>query len=149
MLVLFVIFLMIGVLSVPVGAEENPGWTFGNTRGPNGLSGNTVIRYTGTATEVEIPRIDGGWTVIMIGQNAFSDAETVRKVIVGDHIKAIIYGAFASCESLEEVVLPKSIIIGAAAFSGCTNLKRINFPYEQNIIEHSTFKNSVKSDYYF
>ena len=139
---ILIVALLNGMFFVSVSAVENPDWTFGNTRAPNGVSGNTVIRYLGTDTEVEIPQVDGGWNVLIVGQGAFSEADSVKKVIVGDNVKVINYAAFAGCESLEEVVLPKSITVVSAAFSGCVNLKKINFPYEQGIIDNSTFKNT-------
>ena len=55
--------------------------------------------------------------------------EKISKVRIGDGITAIPDYAFAGCENLVDVVIPKTArTIGKCAFAQCMNLARINIP---------------------
>ena len=55
--------------------------------------------------------------------------EGISKVRIGDGITAIPDYAFAGCENLVDVVIPKTArTIGKCAFAQCMNLARINIP---------------------
>ena len=55
--------------------------------------------------------------------------EKISKVRIGDGITAIPDYAFAGCENLVDVVIPKTArTIGKCAFAQCINLARINIP---------------------
>lgn len=48
---------------------------------------------------------------------------------ISDDVKSIGYGAFAGCFSLENVIIPHTVIkIGNIAFGGCISLKNITIP---------------------
>lgn len=145
--ILLMLLVVIGALSINAAAAENADWKIFNGRTGSGLSGHCVRGYVGSDTEVTIPRTHEGWTVLFVAQNAFSDADGVKKVTVGDNIKEIEYGGFAGATGLETVVLPESIRIGPAAFSGCTSLKNINFPYKQDVIDNNTFKDTALTSF--
>lgn len=50
------------------------------------------------------------------------------EIIISDGITAIYANAFANCEGLTSVTIPPSVQkIGKKAFSGCVNLKTVNF----------------------
>ena len=60
---------------------------------------------------------------------SFFYGSSVIRVVLGEGITEIGYGAFQNCTALEEVVLPQSLrLIDAMAFYGCTNLKTIELP---------------------
>ena len=66
--------------------------------------------------------------------------------INGRSIKVTSIGgsAFYSCENLETVKLPESIIsIGAGAFCDCANLRLINIPSSVIIIDRAAFENDT------
>lgn len=63
-----------------------------------------------------------------------------NKITVPEGTIEIGQSAFCDCDSLEEIILPKSIrIIHKRAFENCYNLKQINLPEGLEIIEDSAF----------
>ena len=73
-----------------------------------------------------------------IASGAFSRS-SVKKVTVPDSVQAL-YGSFASCVSLEEVVLPDSLSsIGYCTFLGCFSLESITIPDSVTFIGESSF----------
>ncbi len=64
-----------------------------------------------------------------IRAHAFRNSK-LKRIRIPSTVKKIGFGAFSSCDYLEEVILPESIqSIGQLAFSACENLKTvINFP---------------------
>lgn len=64
--------------------------------------------------------------IIEIGSDAFESCYDLEEVIIGDNVKIIKDCAFIDCENLHSITLPKDIIIGSSAFSGCKNLENSN-----------------------
>lgn len=64
-----------------------------------------------------------------IGAHCFRNSK-LRRLILPSTVTRIDFGAFSSCDNLEEVVLPEGIRkIGPLAFSECENLKTVvNYP---------------------
>ena len=61
---------------------------------------------------------------------------------VPDGVKTICYGAFSSCISLHEIILPETIeIIDNCAFFNCLNLKNINLTSNIRYIGKNAFNN--------
>ncbi|MGN0517722.1 MAG: ubiquitin-like protein [Acutalibacteraceae bacterium] len=69
----------------------------------------TITKYSGTATEVEIPSIIDGKTVKTIGTNAFLNCTSLASVTIPSGVKTIGHTAFAGCTSLESIFLPNSL----------------------------------------
>lgn len=66
--------------------------------------------------------------------------ERISKVRIGDGITAIPDYAFAGCENLVDVVIPKTArTIGKCAFAQCVNLTQINIPEGVTSIADDTF----------
>lgn len=66
-----------------------------------------------------------------------------KKVVIGDGILGIDDSTFAGFVSLEEVELPKSLmVIGEYAFADCWNLKKIGPLPSLNFIEKNAFEHS-------
>ena len=85
-----------------------------------------VTGYTGTSTEVNIPRTIGGKNVVEIANNAFENNETVTKVTVPSTVTEIGVAAFQSTSHLKEVRLSKNLTeLSDTAFfnSGLTGIK--------------------------
>lgn len=81
-----------------------------------------------------------------IHAHAFRNSK-LRRVVLPSTVRKIGFGAFSSCDLLEEVVLPENIqSIGRLAFSECENLKTVrNYPdhgigerafYEYRLSQH-------------
>ncbi len=100
------------------------------------------------------PEIDG-YTVSVIGHNAFYKCNSIIKVTLPDTIKSIESSAFRSC-NLEEIDMQPGIeTIGDYAFADCTKLKSITFKdglksvgdrafYDCDDMEEANFPNSVE-----
>ncbi len=83
------------------------------------ISGNTLLKYTGTAETVSVP--DG---IEIIAEEAFADNSYVKKLKLPSSLEQINYAAFSNCSSLSEVSVPDSVTnIGTAAFTNCSALK--------------------------
>jgi len=66
-----------------------------------------------------------------------------KKIVIADGIRGIDNGAFAGFLSLEEVELPKTLmVIGEYAFADCWNLKKIGPLPSPNFIEKNAFEHS-------
>ena len=67
--------------------------------------------------------------VTMIGERAFSDDTSIKKVVIGKDVKQIAECAFYGNETIEEIVIANGVeVIGGGAFVGCTALTNIILP---------------------
>ena len=91
--------------------------------------GVTIDSYTGNEENIVIPDVINGYAVTAIGNNAFSDCNSIKRITIPNSVTTIGVYAFAECSNLEDVIIPKSVTtIGSDAFSGCTNLVSITIP---------------------
>lgn len=98
-----------------------------------------VTGYRGEGTEITIPEILGGCTVIAISDNAFAK-KNISKVVLPDTVKSIGTSTFSNCMLLESINLPSGLEeIGALAFYGCDLLKRIAVPETVTAIGEKAF----------
>ena len=82
-----------------------------------------LLEYTGDKEIVEIP--DG---VKIIGECAFCENKSIKKVIIPDSVTQIKKNAFSRCSELQEVVLGKGLSsLGIACFTHCKALTSIDF----------------------
>ena len=96
-------------------------------------SNATIIAYSGSAGEVEIPSLIDGNAVKTIGGGStpiFGGANsTVTKVTVPENVTAIAPNAFKNCTSLSQILLPSSVkTIEEYSFQNCSGLKSIKIP---------------------
>lgn len=61
-----------------------------------------------------------------IPDNAFSDMESLKSVVVPESLKSIGSRAFAGCTSLESITLPGVTSIGDSAFDGCMSMTSVS-----------------------
>ena len=65
-----------------------------------------------------------------IGNYAFDNCTTIKKVEISNGIKVIGYNAFRNCSSLTSIIIPNSVLsIGQYAFYGCSSLTSITIPF--------------------
>lgn len=113
------------------------------------ISGGTaiILRYTGSATAIEIPATVGTLTnrypVTAIASRAFMEKTDLTKVVIPEGVTSIGTQAFAYCLDLTEISLPTSLRdIGASAFTGCRSLTRLEIPAAVSIIGVQVFFNT-------
>ncbi|MCD7741996.1 MAG: fibronectin type III domain-containing protein [Ruminococcus sp.] len=87
----------------------------------------TIVRYNGSATNLTIPSKLGGYKVTKIGDCAFENNMTLKKVTIPNTVTSIGSGAFLGCYSLKQINIPKSVkSIGKYAMGGDDNTFRIS-----------------------
>ena len=94
-------------------------------------SDNTVCihSYTGTATEITLPKAINNKTVTSMDAGALSNLTALKKVTVPDSFKSISREAFKGCTALTAVNIGSGVAsIGADAFKNCISMKEITIP---------------------
>lgn len=85
-----------------------------------------ILRLSGTAWEVPVPESIGGYPVKVIGKKAFLSRKNIRRIVLPDTVEEVGDWAFAYCDGLEEISLPRrEIRFGRAVFLECCSLKRV------------------------
>lgn len=90
--------------------------------------------------EITIPSTLGGYTVTIIGEDAFSFCTSITSIIIPNSVTSIDSGAFYTCDSLTSITIPNNVTsIGGYAFDGCTSLTNITLSNSLNSIEGYVF----------
>ncbi len=102
-----------------------------------------ITAYIGTDTKVVIPETIDGYTVTVIGKNAFSGNGTLTSVTFPDTLTEIQCYAFYKCTSLESVVIPDSVTtLSTFCFAENPNLSSVtlskNWTYTTNYYNNIT-----------
>ncbi len=100
-----------------------------------------VSDFIGSQKEIVIPSQHKGKPVTAIGDNAFLDANEIRRVEIPDGVTSIGKRAFQYCEEMVEISIPDSVVsIGESAFFQCSVLTDIELPENLTAIEAWTFR---------
>jgi uncharacterized repeat protein (TIGR02543 family) len=99
------------------------------------LDGNnaTIIKYTGSDTDVIVPDTLDDHPVVAIGYQAFQDSSIAADITSvsmesATHLQSIGGQAFCTCNKLSSVTLPPSLqTIGKQAFINCSSLNTVTF----------------------
>ena len=109
---------------------------------PSIVRGYTVIRIGDFAfsgceiSEVEIPN-----TITSIGNSAFNQCSNLSHVSIPESMKSIGADCFEWCESLSSLSIPDSVVeIGSGAFRFCKNLSSIKLSANIKTIKNCTFE---------
>lgn len=114
---------------VTVTKDENSDYSEGLEYTSNG-DGTCYVSGMGTCTDTEIviPAIYNGMSVVAIDRDAFSGNTKITSVVIPNSVAKIDWNAFYQCTALAEIIIPGSVKeIGNRAFAGCTNLKKAVF----------------------
>ncbi len=68
-----------------------------------------ITSYTGTSSQVKIPKSIDGRKVIAIGSNSFSENSQITSVTIPDSVQFIDAYAFDDCDQLKTVYIPASV----------------------------------------
>lgn len=99
-----------------------------------------IVNYQGSSINVIVPETIDGKTVTQIGTKAFAKCNWIKKVTLPKSITRIDDMAFIVCEKLEKINLPSGLIyLGKGAFLGCSSLKRIQIPSSLTELNDTTF----------
>ena len=91
--------------------------------GTGELTQDYVNEHIGDATEIVISGFSS------IGDEAFGNNGTIKKVIFNDGLETIGSYAFWECNNLESIAIPQSVtLIDYGAFSGCSSLLNVTIP---------------------
>ena len=108
----------------------------------------TITGYNGSDEVVKIPSYIEGYPVSIIGEEAFSKKQGLKKVILSDTVKEIGKKAFYESVELEEVVMPEGLsVISEEAFKFCTALSAVNLPDTLTFIYNGAFENCTSLKY--
>ena len=102
----------------------------------------TINGYTGDTADLTIPEEVDGYTVKYIGKESFANYSVLKKITLPDSVEAVEEYAFSGCVNLKTVEFSKNLKkIGFGAFFGCSSLKNITLPEGIETIEDSAFEN--------
>lgn len=145
--VFLAIILAFSVLAViPAAAEVNVEWEY--LLNDDGETA-TIVKYTGSETDVTIPgEIDGHTVTRLSWKDTGEDFDfygmfekNVEKVTIPDTVTTIGIGAFTCCSTLKEVTIPDSVVeIEEYAFLRCTSLKSVVIPDSVTRMGYQTFE---------
>lgn len=99
----------------------------------------TLIKYKGTATNVNIPTMIDGYQVNDFGET-FRGNTSIVSIVIPDSVLAISPSAFANCSALTTVTIGNSVeTIGKSAFSGCKKLVSLTIGNKVSTIGDGAF----------
>ncbi len=80
-----------------------------------------------------------------LGQYAFDYCTSLQEIVLPDSLVAIQKGAFLDCTSLTNIILPEGLLsIEIAAFDGCTSLSSITLPDSLTTLGWGIFANCTE-----
>jgi len=93
-------------------------------------TGVTIIKYTGDASEIEVPSTIKKKPVTSIGDYAFADQFNLKNVIIPQSVTSIGEGVFYNCNNLFSVAIPDRATCNSNAFKSCN----IQNSFKYNVI---------------
>ena len=93
----------------------------------------TITGPAGSPTTLNIPskiRVNKkDYTIISIGESAFSKCTSLTSITIPDSVTSIESKAFSECESLTSIIIPESVTsINKQTYSRCYSLSSITIP---------------------
>ena len=97
--------------------------------------GNSAFYNNKTLKKITLPE-----GVVKIGLYAFDNCKNLEYILIPDSVKEIKFNAFSDCEKLREVRLPASLeTIGTNAFSRCYSLENLYVNSSLAAVEKDAF----------
>ena len=83
--------------------------------------------------------------ITSVGEKAFEQFTSVKKVTISNSVKTIKESAFESCSLLETIDLGEGVVtIERGAFMWCTSLENVTIPDSTEVLKESAFGNCEK-----
>ena len=99
------------------------------------IQDGVLVGYKGRDKSVQIP--DG---VMVIGDYAFSDCDSLTSITIPNGVTVIREGAFARCSNLTTITIPEGVTtIGRGAFQYCNSVTSITIPNSVSFIDLTAF----------
>lgn len=99
------------------------------------MNGNTLTKYTGTASVVSVPA-----TVKEIGPEAFTNCANITSLNLPASVEKIGSGAFRGCSSLQTLVIGNGVTdIDSQAFADCKSLVSVSIPKTVKMLGSGVF----------
>ena len=104
----------------------------------------TITKYTGSDEELVIPDTLGGYPVVAIGERAFRNNSSIKKIRFADSIETIGNLAFYQCKTLEEVNLGNGVktLVGSS-FSNCGTIGTLIIGKSLAVVGTNTFNGTT------
>lgn len=100
----------------------------------------TLVKYTGTSSEIIVPSRLGGKPLVNIKGGAFIFNDYINSVVLPDTVKNMEGSVFYGCHNLQKIHFPTDITsIPMETFAGCSSLKEFNFSTNVVKIEKEAF----------
>lgn len=130
------IFGIVPMYAITVNAETSGYYTYTVSDGKATITDcNTSI-----SGNVKIPSKLGGYPVISIGYDAFSNCISITSITIPEGIENIGEDAFFYCKNLTNISIPNSVTnIGSLAFYNCKNLKNVSLGNNVTSIGYRVF----------
>ena len=87
----------------------------------------TITKYTGSAMTLTIPETLGGYVVQKISDSAFAYCESLKDVKLPKNLTTLGYHAFQRCNGLTSIEIPRSLTSASSPFYECKNLNDVHF----------------------
>lgn len=107
-----------------------------------GEDGATIVGYEGEPTQIVIPEILRGKSVIAIGKEAFYQCNSLEKVTLPASIRTLEISSFGECEQLTEINLPEGLERVEQGALAQTRIEKIHLPASCTYID-----NMISTDY--
>jgi len=109
----------------------------------------TIIEFYGTLSEYAIPStvVNNNRThnVIAIGENAFTNINTLVILTIPSSVRTIEPRAFVNCSGLNSINFSNGVTsIGDSAFQNCQNIRLLNIPSSVTVLGNSIFQSCSK-----
>ena len=75
---------------------------------------------------------------------AFTDCESLRRIVLPSRLKRIPRGLFYGCIALQTISIPQTVKnIDSSAFSNCSALDNVIIPYDVDVVEAAVFSSCL------